>query len=586
MKKKLVHIAVVFILIFIIAVIMGVSMFVERYTPTKERESLYTYFETDSTRNESEAILFLNDEKIDCKAILTDEGIYLPYELVKEKFNGRFYWDESAGQIVFTTPTEVYKITPGSKTYTIDGAEASEEYEIFKNIQDILYMNIEYAKAYSDFIYTLYEEPNRLMMYNSWEDREYLLASREAPLRILGGIKSPILVDIAEGEKLILIEEMEEWACVQTLSGIKGYTEIKNLGDKAVETPQNPDYTAPDYTNISKDYKINMAFHQVGGYLESTDLEAAMSGVSGVNTISPTWFFLSDNDGSVASLATHSYVEKAHSMGLEVWGLVENMTYDVSTYQTLSNMASRENLVSNIIAYALEYNLDGINVDFEEVSFDAEDAYIQFIRELSIECRANNLVLSIDNYVPSASSAHYNRTEQGIVADYIIIMGYDEHYAGMSESGSTASISFVENGIVNTLNEVPAEKVINAIPFYTRVFKQTPEAQAGQGDSGVLVEDPSSEYGRYLLSSQAVSMGRAEELLVQNGVTPVWNEALGQYYGEYEANGCKYLVWLEESTSIGLKMQLIKDYGLAGVAEWSLGLAKNSIWETISSYLE
>ena len=249
-------------------------------------------------------------------------------------------------------------------------------------------------------------------------------------------------------------------------------------------------------------------------------------------------------------------------------------------------MASRENLVNQLISKALEYDLDGINVDIEELSNDAEDGYIQFIRELSIQCRKHGLVLSIDNYVPTAFTSHYNRKEQGIVADYIVIMGYDEHYAGVAEAGSTASIEFVKNGIIKTLEEVPKEKVINGIPFYTRVFKQIPENVAKEGQEGVLIEDTNSELGRYLLDSEAVPMGKAERLLQENGVNPIWNDALGQYYGEYMKDGIKYLIWLEEEESIGLKMKLIKDYELAGVAEWSLGLAKNTIWEVIRSYLE
>ena len=228
-------------------------------------------------------------------------------------------------------------------------------------------------------------------------------------------------------------------------------------------------------------------------------------------------------------------------------------------------MESREYLVRQLVDYALEYHLDGINVDFEALSFDAAEGFMQFIRELSIACRKNQIVLSIDNYVPTASSLHYNRKEQGIVADYIIIMGYDEHYAGMAEYGSTASIGFVEDGIVNTLKEVPANKVINAIPFYTRVFKQMPVSLATESDPGVLVEDTSSEFGRYLLSSQAVSMATAKQLLANHGITPIWDEGLGQYYGEYMSDGCRYMVWVEDETSIGRKMKLIQEYGLAGV---------------------
>lgn len=582
MKRKLISVGVVSGLMVAILGALAVNKLVERYTPTNEKQDLYAYF---NVQDENETVILLQNNKLEDRAQIVDGEIFIPYELVKKSFNPRFYWDESVSLMVFTTAAEIYKIPLESKAYTINGEERAEEFIILKNIEDQLYMNIDFAKQYSDFYYEHYQEPNRIMVYNEWGSIDYTTLSKDGKIRVLGGIKSPILAELEKGSTVLVKELMENWARVQTLDGREGYIQLEYLGDTQTVILENPDYIEPIYPNIQKDYKINMAWHQVGGYIGAESLQRAMQGVTGVNTIVPTWFFMSDNEGNIVSYATHEYVEKAHEMGLEVWGLVENMTYDISSYQILSRMNSRENLINQLISKALEYNLDGINVDIEALSNDAEDGYIQFIRELSIQCRKHGLVLSIDNYVPTASSYHYNREEQGIVADYVVIMGYDEHYAGVSEAGSTASIEFVKNGILKTLEEVPKEKVINGIPFYTRVFKQTPEDVVQEGDGGVLVEDSNSEWGRYLLSSEAVSMGTAERLLQENGVTPIWNDALGQYYGEYMKDGSKYLVWLEEEKSIGLKMQLIKDYELAGVAEWSLGLAKDSIWEVINSYL-
>lgn len=279
-------------------------------------------------------------------------------------------------------------------------------------------------------------------------------------------------------------------------------------------------------------------------------------------------------------------MDAAHRMGLEVWALVDNFSLEISSYEILSKMSSRENLINNLISKTLEYNIDGINIDFETLSFDAGDGFIEFIRELSIKCRENGIILSIDNYVPTASTAHYNRREQGIVADYIIIMGYDEHYSGSSESGSTASYEFVKNGIEDTLKEVPANKIINALPFYTRVWKETPESVATGNEGGVLVEDTNSEFGRYILTSQAVSMAYAEKLLRDHGVTPKWIDALRQYYGEYEKDGCRYLIWLEEEESIRAKMELVTEYDIAGVAGWKLSLEKTGIFSIINEYLK
>lgn len=591
MKRKLIQIAVVLGLILIIAGGAGVSMLIERYRPSKEREDLYTYFNIEES-NAEDVILFLQDENLvptrtERVAKLSEGELYLPYDIVEEECNSRFYWDESVQMMVYTTAYDIYKFALGSGSYTVNGEEQSYGCAVVKQIDGKLYMNLDYIKGCSDILYEYYTEPARLMLYNQWGEISRTEAVKAGEIRVLGGIKSEILADVEKGELLTVRYEMDEWACVQNSYGVQGYIQKKLLGETKSERLENPSYEEPEYPSLAGAEKINMAWHQMGGVCDGSVLAQAMQGVTGVNVISPTWFFMSENDGSLISLANQDYVNRAHQMGLKVWGLVENMTYNISTYEILSRMESREKLVGELIRYAEEYHLDGINIDIEALSFDAEDAYIQFIRELSIPCRAKGLVLSIDNYVPTASSDHYNRKEQGIVADYVVIMGYDEHYAGMSEAGSTASIGFVRAGIENTLKEVPKEKIINAIPFYTRIFKQIPESAAteAQKQSLPLVEDSSSEYGRYLLDSIAVSMGQAERLLSEHHVTPVWNEALGQYYGEYKADGCNYLVWLEETASIGLKVDLIREYGLAGVAEWSLSLAKSSIWETVSQHL-
>ncbi len=592
MKRKLIQIVVVLGLIFVIAAGAGVHMLIERYRPSTEWEDLYTYFDIEES-NDKDVVLLLQDEtfipsRSDLMAKRFGDEVYLPYELVTERCNPRFYWDESAQVMVYTTAYDIYKFPVDSSTYTINGIEESHSCEIVKRIDGSLYINLAYVKGCSDILYEYYTEPARLILMHQWGEITQAKALKKGVIRVLGGIKSEILADVEPEELLTVCYEMEEWACVQNQYGIRGYIQKNLLGEHQKGLIDNPEYQEPDYPSLTSEEKIIMTWHQMGGVCDGSVLASAMEGVTGVNVISPTWFFMSDNDGNLVSLASKDYVNRAHGMGLKVWGLVENITYDISTYQILSNMKSREHLVEELMRYADEYNLDGINVDIETLSFDAGDAYIQFIRELSIACRKAGLVLSIDNYVPTASSAHYNRREQGIVADYVIIMGYDEHYSGMSEAGSTASIGFVREGIENTLKEVPKEKVINAVPFFTRVFKQIPESAAteAQKQSLPLVEDNTSEYGRYLLDSIAVSMGQAEKLLADHNITPVWNEALGQYYGEYVSDGCKYLVWLEDSASMGLKVDLIKEYELAGISGWSLGLAKSTVWGTITQHLE
>ncbi len=589
MKQRLIQVGVILVLIACVMGYMLVNKVEEKYEPTQERMDLYTYYGL--KEGAGDIIVYLNHEKMsgfEDVAIISDGKIYILKDMVSEYFNSRYYYDASVKLLLYTTATQIYKYELNSFNYTVNGESMISEYPVVITREDMVYIALDHVTACSDVRYEFFENPGRLLLVNEWKDVEYIAIQKDGAIRKLAGPKSPVVVDAKAGEEYIYIDELDNYVCVQSESGIKGYIDKDCVGKKSVKTLKST-YTEPVYTNITRDYKINLAWHQVTNQTANDNLDKVMQGVTGVNVISPTWFRMCDNDGNISSLAEKSYVDKAHAMGLEVWALVENITYSgqISTYSILSKMESRERLVASLIAEVLKYGIDGINVDIESLSFDAAEGYIQFLRELSIECRKHKIVLSIDNYVPSASTFHYNRSEQGIIADYVIIMGYDEHYGGDDESGSTASIGWVEEGIVNTLKTVPAKKVINALPFYTRVWKQTPEtAVSGAAAGGVLVEDKASEYGRYLLTSEAVSMAYAENLLKKNNVTPVWNEVLGQYYGEYVSNGCTYQIWLEEERSVVLKMALVKEYDLAGVAGWKLSLQKNTVWDIISSYLE
>ena len=211
----------------------------------------------------------------------------------------------------------------------------------------------------------------------------------------------------------------------------------------------------------------------------------------------------------------------------------------------------------------LKYDIDGINVDFEEVSYDAGEPFVQFVRELSIECRKEGIVLSVDNYVPRASTTHYNRKEQGIVADYVIIMGYDEHWGSGGVAGSVASLGFVEDGIVQTLEDVPANKVINALPFYTRVWKT-------DGDK---------------VTSEALDMETAWNFIKNNGLNMTWDATTGQNYGEIQLGNTFYQIWMEDKDSIEAKLAVMRKYGIGGVAAWKLGYETPDIWDQIAVYM-
>lgn len=312
------------------------------------------------------------------------------------------------------------------------------------------------------------------------------------------------------------------------------------------------------------DTPVNMVWHQVTTMEANAYLEEATAAMTGVNVISPTWFSIADNSGNITSIASSDYVAQAHAKGLKVWGLVDNFSADISTTETLSSTAARQNLISQLVNQAVSVGMDGINVDFEYLSEEVGIHFLQFLRELSIECHKNNLVVSVDNPVPEDFTSHYDRAEQGRVVDYVIIMGYDEHYVGSEEAGSVASLPWVEKGIQDTLAEVPPERVINAVPFYTRIWKVSGGA----------------------LTSEAVGMDTARESVSKYNGETYWDKTTGQNFASYENEGADYKVWLEDGESIAAKVKLVPQYGLAGVAAWKLGFENSGIWQVISENLK
>ncbi|NBJ93698.1 glycosyl hydrolase family 18 protein [Parablautia muri] len=563
MKKKIVPVLIAIVLIIVIAGISIGAMLLEKYSYTKERADLNVYFDMGG---DTDVAIVLQDEIIEERAALFDGVYYLDLNTIHTYFNDRFYEDKGEGILLYTVPDAIIRTAIGSNEVTDQNGAETLPYVPARYEGETLYVALDYVKRYTNFSYEGFAEPNRLQIYTVWEEKQVADVKKDTAVRVLGGVKSEILADAQKGDTLIILEQMETWSKVKTRDAIIGYVENKRLEEPRSETPLAvTDYVEPEYTSITRDYKINLGWHVIGGVEGNDTLDEMTADTKGLNVISPTWFMLSDSEGNFTSFASQAYVDKAHNKGLEVWGLVENIAYrdSIDMYALLSSTTKRAKLIDGLMDMVFTYGLDGINVDFEQISTDCGEHYIQFIRELSIPCRANGIVLSVDNYVPRGYNDHYDRQEQGVVADYVIIMGYDEHYAGSPEAGSVASIDFVEEGIAKTVEQVPSNKVINAIPFYTRIW----ETKDGS------------------LSSQAVGMDMAEEYVRAHNIQTEWNEETCQNYGEYTEGGSLYQVWLEDERSIEVKLNIMDNYNIGGVASWRLGYEKAEIWDVIGAYL-
>ena len=561
MKKKVVPILIAIALIIIIGGLSFGGKIIEKYSYSKERADLNAYYHISDSED---AAIVLQNEIVEERAKVIDGTWYLDLDTVHKYLNDRFYMDRNEDLLLYTLPEDIVKVVIGSSVKETEDGSEDLGYTIARYEGEKLYLAVDYVKQYTNFGYEVFTDPNRVQIDTQWEEMQVASIKKNTQVREKGGVKSPILTDVAKGDKVTVLEQMETWTKVKTADSVIGYVENKRLDNTRSELPiPVTDYTEPEYTSLTRDYKINLGWHVVAGTAGNDTLQSVTANTKGLNVISPTWFKLSDNEGNFTSFASADYVEKAHGMGLEVWALVENIEYkdSIDMYQILST--TRRKLIDALVTEAQQYGIDGINVDFEQISMDCGEHYIEFIRELSVSCRKNGIVLSVDNYVPTGYTDHYDRREQGIVADYVIIMGYDEHYAGSPEAGSVASINYVENGIADTVSQVPANKVINAIPFYTRIWETT-------GSS---------------ISSQAVGMEMAEEYVAAHNIDVEWNEETCQNYGEYTSGDTLYQVWLEDEESIRVKLNIMEKYGIGGVAAWRLGFEKPEIWDEIETYL-
>ena len=547
MNKKYKPVIAVAVLVILVAILGIVTHVVMKYIPSSEKMDLNEYY---GEMADGEIALVIGTENLEERGLVVGDRVYLPLDVVNTYLNQRYYWDSANQQILYATPSELTSVSASS--------EAGDKVWVK---DDKVYLNLTYVQEFTDLDAYITKDPYRIAIQYKFKNVKTVTVKKNTSIRYRGGIKSAILTSVKKGTKLRLIEEMENWDQVATDDGYIGYIDKKKVGE-AEKTKFERSFKKEEYSYLTMDSKVNMVWHQV----TSTDANAyfadATANMTGVNVISPTWFYLTDTSGNIASIASADYVSQAHEKGLQVWGLIDNFTQEVSTTETLSSTAARQNIISQLIQAAQDVGMDGINVDFESLSEDVGIHFLEFLRELSIECHKNNLVLSVDNPVPEDFTSHYDRAEQGRVVDYVIIMGYDEHYVG-SEAGSVASLPWVEQGIQDTLDEVPAERVINAIPFYTRLWRIT-------GGN---------------VTSEAIGMDQAQQTIADNNVETYWDKTTSQNYGKYDIDNSTYQIWLEDAQSVAEKVKLVSKYDLAGVSAWKLGFENNGIWQVISDNL-
>lgn len=572
------------IMLFIIAIVGVVAavLYKERYGLSDEVMDVKEYYGTSELEEQEyrDMFIMLNNEQLDDVYIVDGAMYYLPYDLVNNKLNAKIYWDYKENLLLYSGATS-------TETIKLDEAD-SEDYTYAVAIQqdDTLYVSMEYIEMRTNLEWYVYENPNRLVINNNYDEYTVVDVTKNTQLRYRGGVKSEILVELETGTSVELLELGLEWHKVATEDGFVGYVPVGSTGEPTSKKREEK-IKEEVYDRTLVDYKIALGWHQTTNLTSNNNFNVVVEGTKNtITTIAPTWFFIDDTLGNITSLASQDYVDAAHKMGIDVWATLNDfdgaINSQVETYYALNSTSKRAWIIEQVMDEVLEYGIDGINVDIELVSSDAGNHFVQFLRELSIECRANGIVLSVDNYPAEAYNSHYEWDEQADVVDYIVIMGYDEYYGGSKQAGPVSSITYVENGITEMLKYITSDRLINAIPFYSRLWEETPkteselESEAGSEDSQYLTKVTSASYG----------MEGAKAKAAQAGAVNSWDFYTKHNFASWTEGESTFKIWFEDTDAVREKLTVMEKYDLAGVAAWKLGIETLDTWDVIQSYLD
>lgn len=553
-KKRIVIVAAFVILI----VVMAAMFMIVRYTPTKEKMNGYVFFNLDKSTDKT--MVIIDGKQYSDTGVVTDGIHYLPQEFVADNINAGFYYDKESQAVLYSDSSYMYTYMSGKNVYTDDtGKTYNTDYPVVIDINGECFIAWEYIAEHTDCEYAYGSEPERINISIERENKQCVTVKKKSAVRYRGGIKSPVLEYVQKGDRLVYEDDLDDWIKVTTVTGYTGYIKKTEASDTFEYIREEKNYETHNYN--MKDDKVTLAWFQVSGVAGNSGIDNNIATASGVNVLAPTWYSVTDSSGSMSCYASAGLVNKMHQRGTDVWALVSDFDTNVDFAALYSSKKARTNMVNTLINDAEKYGFDGINLDFENIKSAYAKDYLQFVRELSIECERKGLVLSTDNYKPEAYNRCYNLKEQSRFVDYVIVMAYDEHYAG-TDAGSVASLPFVKEAVEDTVQLVGKEHVIAGIPFYTRIWTTT------DGNT----------------TSRAVGMQAAVDQLNSDGQVALWNDDCGQYVASYTVGNSTRQIWFEEEKSIEVKMQVIQENNVAGVAGWKLGLEKSSVWSVISKY--
>ena len=532
--------------VLIAIIFLAVAAFVCSIAPNYFIEDTYTEDEVRVIVNNME--ITHNDKKMPQVAKIVDGKVMLSQDTVDILFDKWLYYDEKYDTLISTTDTNVAKLKLGENKIQI----GEEDFEIevpAQEIDGVKYIPIEDLQ---DF-YAITVVNNEKIVITT-EDADYVSAVLGKKLRIRAYKKnfSRTVATAKVGEKIEVFDYKDpEWVLVRTSTGDLGYARMNDIyaEDMAGSMPK---ITLPTP-------KVNLIWEYAENY---TPNRSGESKIDVIDVVAPTWIYLNGTEGNLKNTIDTSYITWAHNNHYQVWATFKNDSMGIeNTSKVVTDMKVREKIVSGLINLCKTYNLDGINLDFENMRKDDSEEFSQFVRELSAMLRQNNITTSVDVTVPDGSdtwSLCYNRYEIADVTDYLVVMTYDQYGSSSRVPGSTAELSWVESNIKKLVERdgIKAEKIVLGIPLYSRLWWVRNEK----------------------LSTSAISMDRAISYLEKGAK---WDDEAGQYYVEYQDGNTTYMLWVEDENAINEKLGLIEKYDLAGAAYWRMGYETEDFWKKI-----
>ncbi|MBE9918382.1 glycosyl hydrolase [Paenibacillus donghaensis] len=512
--------------------------------------------------------VFVKGKLLDQSADGSGEQLRLPLQVLQEGIDPNIRYEKGTQSIILTTPVQVMHLQTGETKAQLNNKQiqlrfAPEE----KN--GVPYMPIQPLKELYGI--TFHEDPNTgailLMRAGDTVQMGEVVGEPDSKTALRKGPSKHerILADMPGGTSLRIWGSDDSWYFAQMDNGYAGYvpkTKV-TLGEKKTvpDVPQPPTQAERSWQGKP----VNLAWEAV--YKKKPD-PSVIDQLSGVNVVSPTWFSIIDKEGNVRSKADTAYVEKAHEQGIDVWGLLDNSFDPDITSSAMATYETRLNAINQTIQFAKMYHLDGINLDFENVKTKDGENVSQFVRELKPLARAMGLIVSVDVTPKSGSemwSRFLDRRSLGETADFVVLMAYDEHWASSPKAGSVSSLPWAEDAVRKILEEddVPPEKLILAVPLYTRIWSEE-------------IKD-----GKTKVSSKAVGMKTVKDIIAEKKLKPQYLDDIKQNYVEYTEDGVLKKIWIEDKTSLAERVKLAKELELGGVAAWTRSFGTQDAWEVL-----